>query len=57
VSDFIGSDWLPEHALADLFHWPIRDEGWLAEDECPHGRLPTDKRQLCDCWVRLGLAA
>jgi hypothetical protein len=57
VTGFIGSQWLPEDELAELFRWPTPYEGWLAEDECPHGRLPTDKKQSCDCWTNLGLAA
>jgi hypothetical protein len=30
--------------------------GRLADNECPHGRLPFDRTPSCGCWLQEGAA-
>ena len=51
MTGFVGSDWLPDSELAEMFHWPTPDAPRFAvEDECVHGRLPGDRSAPCGCW-------
>ena len=43
VQGQIGLDWCPIEA--GLL-------GSLADNECPHGTLPTDKVVACSCWEK-----